>query len=86
MARPPVKVTGPFATGSNGISDWLLHTVHTVYSTRAGIRAVAEPETYATRVTVQITDGTAGRTGPVRVPAASSLMLASGDDHTSSTY
>jgi hypothetical protein len=45
MARPPVKVTGPFATGSNGISDWLPHTVQTVYSARAGIRAVAEPET-----------------------------------------
>lgn len=70
MARPPVRMTGPFATGSNGSYDWLRHTVQTVYSTRAGIRAVAEPETYATRVTVQITDGTAGRTGLVRVPSA----------------
>jgi len=86
MARPPLRMTGPFATGSNGKSDRMRHTVHTVYSTRAGIRAVAEPETYATRVTVQITDGTAGRTGPVRALAASNRILKSGDDHTSSTY
>ena len=86
MARPPVKVTGPFATGSNGSYDWLPHTVHTVYSARAGIRAVAEPETYATRVTVRITDGTAGRVGLELVPSDSRRIEESGEDHTSSKY